>query len=78
MLGEISIAVKECIEIQKEGIKAKYEELSAVKDKISDLSSAYYELIPMSNYANSIAPPLGTEAQIKVQFDNLQSLTYIE
>ena len=60
LLKKISEAVDECIKIQSEGIKADYDELSAVKDKISELSSAYYELIPLANYKNAIAPPIST------------------
>jgi hypothetical protein len=55
---EISETIKEDIEVSKEGINADYDILSAIKEKISELSSRYYELIPHKAYHNQIAPPL--------------------
>lgn len=58
LLTEITECIKEDIEISKAGIAADYDKLSAVKEKVSELSSRYYELIPLSRYKNQIAPPL--------------------
>jgi hypothetical protein len=44
--------IKECInkdkEMSKLGIEADFESLKAVKEKITELSSSYYELVPLS------------------------------
>jgi hypothetical protein len=45
---------------------------------VSELSSRYYELIPLERYKNQIAPPLNNQHQIKQQYDILESLTNIE
>lgn len=50
ILLEIQECIKEDIEISKEGIKADFDKLTAVKEKISQLSSRYYELVPQSRY----------------------------
>lgn len=55
---EIQSCIEEDQRISKEGINANYDELAAVKEKICELSSRYYELIPLSQYKNQIAPPL--------------------
>lgn len=55
---EIQEALKEDQELAKEGIKADFEKLTLVKEKISELSSRYYELIPQSKYKNQIARPI--------------------
>jgi ribosomal 50S subunit-associated protein YjgA (DUF615 family) len=56
---EIQEAINEDVEISKQGVKADFEKLIEIKEKISELSSRYYELIPLANYKNQIAPPLG-------------------
>lgn len=58
ILMDITEAVNEGIELSKLGVKADYERLIANKEKISELSSSYYELIPHTNYRNKVAPPL--------------------
>lgn len=65
VLVEIQECIKEDIEISKEGIKADYDKLQAVKEKISELSSRYYELIPLARYRDQIAPPLNYQHLIK-------------
>ena len=62
LLMGIKEAVDEDIEISKEGIKADMVKLTEVKERISNLSSRYYELIPLTQYKNAIAPPLKTHA----------------
>mmetsp|Transcript_17912 Transcript_17912/g.12895 ORF Transcript_17912/g.12895 Transcript_17912/m.12895 type:complete len:137 (+) Transcript_17912:1264-1674(+) len=64
--------------LQRLGLKVDYQELSALKEKISDMSSRYYELVPQSRYVNAIAPPLRNLYQLKQEFDNLDGLTNIE
>jgi Poly(ADP-ribose) polymerase catalytic domain/Poly(ADP-ribose) polymerase, regulatory domain len=78
LLLEISECIKEDIEISKEGIKADFDKLTAVKEKISELSSRFYELIPLARFKDQIAPPIGNQHAIKQQFDLLESLTNIE
>ena len=46
ILGDISEAIKEDIELSKGGIHADFEKLTEVKEKISELTSRYYEIIP--------------------------------
>ena len=62
---EIKDTVDEDIEISKEGIRADFEKLTQVKEKISELSSRYYEIVPLANYKNQIAPPLNNHHLIK-------------
>ncbi len=52
--------------------------MTSIKEAISDLTSRYYELIPLANYKNQIAPPLSTHHAIKAQYDNLEGLSNIE
>ena len=52
LLMQIKDVVDEDIEVSKEGLKADFEKLTFLKEKISDLSSRYYELIPLARYAN--------------------------
>jgi hypothetical protein len=47
---EIQELINEDIEISKEGIKADYDKLIAVKEKVAELTSRYYEIIPLSRY----------------------------
>lgn len=46
ILMDINEAVNEGTELSKLGMKADYESLLKNKEKISELSSSYYELIP--------------------------------
>ena len=78
VLLDIQECIKEDIEISKEGIKADFDRLTTVKEKISELSSRYYELIPLERFKNQIAPPLNNQHQIKTQYDLLETLTNIE
>jgi len=78
ILLEISECIKEDIEISKEGIKADFDKLTAVKEKISELSSRYYELVPLERYKNQIAPPLNNNHHLKTQYDLLENLNNIE
>lgn len=78
ILLEISELIKEDIELSKEGIKADFDKLTAVKEKISELSSRYYELVPLERYKNQIAPPLSHNHHLKTQYDLLENLNNIE
>lgn len=78
LLQDIQELIKEDIEISKDGIRADFDKLTAVKEKISELSSRYYELIPLSRYKNQIAPPLNNQHSVKTQYDMLDTLTNIE
>lgn len=40
------------------GMKADLTALQAIRDNISELSSRYYELIPLERYKDQIAPRL--------------------
>ena len=52
LLMEIQESLKEEQELAKEGIKADYDSLVKVKERISELSSRFYELIPQSKFKN--------------------------
>lgn len=78
LLMEIQEKINEDIEISKEGIKADFEKLTAVKEKVSELTSQYYELIPLSQYRDQIAPPINNVHMLKQQYDNLDGLSNIE
>ena len=49
---EIQDVIKEDQEVSKQGINADYDTLSALKEKLSELSSRFYELIPLAQYSN--------------------------
>lgn len=57
---------------------ADYDKLSAIKEKVSELSSRYYELIPQTRFKNQIAPPLNNQHMIKKEYDTLENLVNIE
>lgn len=48
LLSEIKDVVEEDAEISKQGIKADFDKLREVREKISELTSQYYELVPLS------------------------------
>ena len=75
---EIQELLNEDQQLSKEGINADYDKLAACKEKVCELSSRYYELIPLAAYKNQIAPPLNYAHLIKNQYDMLESLTNIE
>lgn len=78
ILMEIQEKINQDIEISKEGIKADFEKLTAVKETISELTSSYYELVPLARYRDQIAPPLSNQHMLKQQYDNLDGLSNIE
>lgn len=59
-------------------MQADYEALTLVREKISNQSSRYYELVPQSRYKDQIAPPLNNQNMLKQAFDNLNNLSDIE
>lgn len=65
-------------EIAKKGLNADLDALLQVREEVSELTSLYYELIPLSRYKDQIAPPLNHMNMIKQQFDALHTLTNIE
>lgn len=40
--------INEDAELSKQGVKADYDKLTAIKEKLSELSSRYYEYIPLA------------------------------
>ena len=78
LLLDIQECIKEDIEISKEGIKADFDRLTAVKEKVSELSSRFYELVPLERYKNQIAPPLNNQHLVKQQYELLETLSNIE
>lgn len=78
ILMEIQECLNEDTELSKEGINADYDALTKVKEKLCELSSRYYELIPLARYKNQIAPPLNSRHLIKEQYDMIDGLTNIE
>lgn len=55
-----------------------FEQISEVKDRIADLSSRFYELIPHFQYKNEIAPPISDMNLLKQKVDLLNDLGNIE
>lgn len=45
---EISETINEDVEISKKGIHADFEKLQAIKERIAELSSRFYEIIPLA------------------------------
>jgi len=75
----------EIIEIMKEndtlvarGVNADFERLAEVKENIAALSSRYYEFIPISKFLNQMPTPFASQAELKEQYDLLESLDSIE
>lgn len=75
----------EIIEIMKEndalvarGVNADFERLAEVKEHIAALSSRYYEYIPISKFLNQMPTPFASQAELKEQYDLLESLDSIE
>ena len=66
ILKEVSFKIEEDEEISKNPMKADLDELMAVRDKIQELSSRYYELIPLSQYKDTVAPPLRNKNILKL------------
>lgn len=65
ILREIGEKVEEDQKIARQGMQADLTALSAIRDKISELSSRYYELIPLERYKDQIAPRLANAAVLK-------------
>ena len=78
LLRQIREKVEEDSRIAAQGLLADHDALIAVREKLSELSSRYYELIPLARYKNQIAPPLNGLHRIKEQFDALEHLSNIE
>jgi hypothetical protein len=78
ILNEISSLIDEDQELCKKGMQADYEALTLVREKISNQSSRYYELVPQARYKDSIAPPLNNQHMLKQAFENLDNLSNIE
>ena len=53
-------------------------EMLETKDKISDLSSRYYEIIPQKAYLHSLVPPIQHPNNLKAAMDLIDSLRNIE
>jgi hypothetical protein len=65
--------------MQKKGIKdIDYDLFTEGQDKIVELSSKYYELIPLSRYKDKAAPPISFPHQIQQAFSELECLVNIE
>jgi len=78
ILSEISDQVQADGELCKQGLGVDLAKLLEVRNKIQELSSRYYELIPLAAYKDQIAPPLANIQLLKVQYDGLSQLGDIE
>ena len=78
ILKDIQAEVEKDNELAKKGFNADLEALQAVREKQTELSSRFYELIPLSKYKNQIAPPLNSVHAIKTMYDDLSHLSNIE
>lgn len=58
--------------------KVNLDTVQEIRDKIQDLSSRFYELIPLKGYVNEIAPPISTTQMVKEKYNTLTSLIDIE
>jgi len=50
--------VQQDADIAKKGLGADLDALLQVREEVSELTSLYYELIPLSRYKDQIAPPI--------------------
>ena len=78
ILSEISDQVQADGELCRQGLGVDLAKLLEVRNKIQELSSRYYELIPLAAYKDQIAPPLASPQLLKVQYDSLSQLGDIE
>lgn len=78
ILRQIRENVDEDNKIAMQGLNADLGALLGIREKISELSSRYYELIPLAMYKNQIAPRLSNLHMIKQRFDDLEQLSNIE
>jgi len=78
LLRQIREKVDEDLTISAQGMQADLGALATTREKISELSSRYYELIPLAAYKNQIAPRLSNLHMLKQRFDELDALTNIE
>jgi hypothetical protein len=78
VLKQLSITFEEEYEVNKAGIKADFDKVMEVKSKILDLSSKFYQIIPLSQYKDAIAPPITSAMQIREHFHNIEQLLNIE
>jgi hypothetical protein len=62
ILAEIGEKVEEDQKLARLGTQADLTALAAVRDKISELSSRYYELVPLERYKDQIAPRVANAA----------------
>lgn len=59
-------------------IGADHDLLVKSHERMMELSSAYYEIIPQTKFKDQIAEVIGNERTVKAQFDCLQTLMNIE
>ena len=78
ILSEIGDQVQADSEMCKQGLGVDLDKLLEVRNKIQELSSRYYELIPLAAYKDQIAPPLSNLQLLKAQYDGLSQLGDIE
>ena len=57
-LNDLQVVIDQDIEESKKGFKADLDKIQEIRDKIQDLSSKYYELIPQKKYVDQIPQPI--------------------
>ena len=78
VLKQLTKVIDDSNFISSKGLRANLEDLTAVREKMIELSNQYYELIPNSSYKNQIAPPLSNHNQVKNCYDALEQISNIE
>jgi len=74
-LKQISAFIKEKNEIAEDLTKAgAIEKLWGVENKIYDLSSRFYEIIPHKNFVNTPIPPIDNERELETKLSMIKNL----
>eukprot|EP00826_Nyctotherus_ovalis_P008597 TRINITY_DN12235_c0_g1_i4.p1 TRINITY_DN12235_c0_g1~~TRINITY_DN12235_c0_g1_i4.p1 ORF type:complete len:471 (+),score=130.77 TRINITY_DN12235_c0_g1_i4:270-1682(+) len=63
---------------QEKGLTAQMEILEEIYEKINEISSQYYELMPLAAYRQFKPPPLSSPDQLNRQYMNIEDLLNIE
>lgn len=74
VLKEVKEVIEEDEKMMKSALTVDQEKWAEVKDKIMQLSSRFYELIPLQKYKDQIAPPFTNMSSLRASYDQLEQL----
>lgn len=57
-LNDLQTVIEEDVEESKKGFKADLDKIQEIRDRIQELSSKYYELIPQKKFVDQIPQPI--------------------